>query len=62
MIIEFENENFAFLTDENQDNEKTFLVAVKDRTIKNEDKFVLVALSEKEAEKFYESLEKYFKK
>ena len=63
MIIEFENASFVFLREKSQGNEKTFLLAVRDRNIlKNEYRLVLATLSEKETKKIYESLQKYFEK
>ena len=63
MIIEFENASFVFLREKSQGNEKTFLLAVRDRNIlKNEYRLVLATLSEKETKNIYESLQKYFEK
>lgn len=53
-------ENLDFFKDQDPNNEKPFIFAIRDRAVKNEERFVLANLSEKEAKRFYECLKKYF--
>ena len=53
-------ENFDFFKDQDPKNEKPFIFAIRDRVAKDEERFVLTALSEKEVKQIYECLGKYF--
>ena len=53
-------ENFDFFKDQDPKNEKPFIFAIRDQEAKDEERFVLTALSEKEVKKIYECLGKYF--
>ena len=53
-------ENFDFFKDQDPDNDKPFIFAIRDRESKDQERFVLTGLSEKEAKRVYECLGKYF--
>lgn len=53
-------ENFDFIKDQNPDNDKPFIFVVRDRAVKDQERFVLTGLSEEEAKRVYECLGRYF--
>lgn len=51
---------FDLWYDDTLEDDKPFVIACKDREVKNEERWVLVSLSNEEAKKIYEYLGKYF--
>lgn len=53
-------ENFDLFKDQNPDNDKPFIFAIRDREAKDKERFVLTGFSEEEAKRIYECLGRYF--
>lgn len=53
-------ENFDVFKDQDPKSEKPFILVMRDRAAKNEERFVATAMSEKEVKRIYECLGKYF--
>ena len=53
-------ENFDFFKDQDPEDDKPFIFAIRDRERKDVERYVLTGLSEEEARRLYECLGKYF--
>lgn len=52
--------NFKLFKIDDPENDRPFMAACRDQAAKNEERWVLVSLTEKEVKIMYENLRKYF--